>query len=40
MKSYDLSRQYYERSLELNADNDNARNMLDGIERGLASTEP
>jgi hypothetical protein len=33
MKSYDLSRQYYEKSLQLNPENENATRMIEDIER-------
>ena len=35
MKRYDLARQYYERSLELNGENGNAKSMLERIEKEL-----
>jgi hypothetical protein len=39
MENYDLSRQYYEKSLELDEDNDNARIMLQRIEKELKGSE-
>ena len=33
MKRYDSSRKYYEKSLELNPENDNARRMLERLRR-------
>jgi Tfp pilus assembly protein PilF len=35
MKKYDLAQKYYQRSLQLNPDNANAKKMLEEIKREI-----